>query len=136
MKQQPEILNSWKEISNYLGRGVRTVQRWERDFGLPVRRPAGHLKSSVIALRSDVDQWLLNRAKRDLALPRPASSLNPVNCDRLAANLTELHRQLAALNIQQKVLLEYRERIQRLRQRRSLGRDADLRAATTSSSAA
>ncbi len=31
------VLNSWKEIACYLGRGVRTVQRYERDLGLPVR---------------------------------------------------------------------------------------------------
>ena len=31
-------LDSWKEIAGYLKRDVRTVQRWERDFGLPVQR--------------------------------------------------------------------------------------------------
>jgi hypothetical protein len=34
----PIQLNGWKEIAAYLGRSVRTVQRWEKDFGLPVRR--------------------------------------------------------------------------------------------------
>ena len=33
------FLNTWKEIATYMGRGVRTVQRWERELGLPVRRP-------------------------------------------------------------------------------------------------
>src|SRR3954463_10845884 len=33
-------LDSWKEIAAYLRRGVRTVQRWERDEGLPVHRLA------------------------------------------------------------------------------------------------
>jgi hypothetical protein len=31
-------LDSWKEIASYLGRGVRTVQRWECEEGLPVHR--------------------------------------------------------------------------------------------------
>src|ERR1041385_1511743 len=31
-------LDSWKAIAAYLGRGVRTVQRWEREEGLPVHR--------------------------------------------------------------------------------------------------
>ena len=53
-----EILNSWKEIATYLGRGVRTVQRWERDFHLPVHRPSGHVRSAVIAFADEVDQWL------------------------------------------------------------------------------
>ena len=31
-------LDSWKEIAAYLGRDVRTVQRWERREGLPIHR--------------------------------------------------------------------------------------------------
>jgi hypothetical protein len=53
-----EVLNSWKEIAAYLGRGVRTVQRWEHDLALPVRRPRGKDRSAVIALKSDLDKWL------------------------------------------------------------------------------
>ena len=33
-----ERLDSWKEIARYLNRSERTVQRWERESGLPVRR--------------------------------------------------------------------------------------------------
>ena len=33
-------LDSWKEIAAYLRKGLRTVQRWERTEGLPVRRLA------------------------------------------------------------------------------------------------
>jgi hypothetical protein len=53
-----EVLNSWKEIAAYMGRGVRTVQRWERELGLPVRRPRGKERSAVIALTTDLDRWL------------------------------------------------------------------------------
>jgi len=53
-----EVLNSWKEIASYVGRGVRTVQRWERELGLPVRRPRGKQRSAVIGLKQDIDQWL------------------------------------------------------------------------------
>jgi hypothetical protein len=53
-----EVLNSWKEIAAYLGRGVRTVQRWEHDLALPVRRPRGKERSAVIALKPDLDRWL------------------------------------------------------------------------------
>jgi hypothetical protein len=52
------LLNSWKEIAAYLGRGVRTVQRWERDLGLPVRRPRNHLRSPVVAIPSELDHWV------------------------------------------------------------------------------
>lgn len=53
-----EVLNSWKEIAAYLGRGVRTVQRWEQELALPVRRPRGKDRSAVIALKADLDRWL------------------------------------------------------------------------------
>jgi len=48
-----EVLTSWKEIASYIGRGVRTVQRWERQLGLPVRRNAS--RSTVTALSSEID---------------------------------------------------------------------------------
>ena len=31
-----KVFSSWKEIAAYLGKGVRTVQRWEAVLGLPV----------------------------------------------------------------------------------------------------
>lgn len=57
-RANPLVLNSWKEIAAYLGRGVRTVQRWECDAGLPVHRPKGKDRSAVLALKSEVDEWL------------------------------------------------------------------------------
>ena len=59
-----EILNSWKEIANYLGRGVRTVQRWERDLGLPVHRPKGKDRSAVLAFPAELEAWLHNTPVR------------------------------------------------------------------------
>jgi predicted DNA-binding transcriptional regulator AlpA len=54
----PTVLNSWKEIAQYVGRGVRTIQRWERELGFPVRRPRQRERSAVIAIRSEIDVWL------------------------------------------------------------------------------
>src|SRR5579884_474813 len=51
-------LNSWKEISAYLGTGVRTAQRWEQDLYLPVRRPRGTRRSAVVAIPVELDDWL------------------------------------------------------------------------------
>ena len=53
-----ELLNSWKEIAAYLNRGVRTVQRWETELDLPVRRPRGKSRSAVMAMRSELNQWI------------------------------------------------------------------------------
>lgn len=52
------VLHSWKEISSYLGFAIRTMQRYERQFGLPVHRPARTLRTSVIAFADELDAWL------------------------------------------------------------------------------
>jgi hypothetical protein len=36
---------SWKEIAKYLGKGVRTAQRWEHEAGLPIRRPMARIEA-------------------------------------------------------------------------------------------
>jgi PAS domain S-box-containing protein len=54
-------LNSWKEIADYLARSVRTVQRWEARFGLPVRHRAGK-RTSVFAIQAELDSWLQTRS--------------------------------------------------------------------------
>jgi hypothetical protein len=52
-----QLLTSWKEIAMHLGKGVRTIQRWERELGLPIRRPAQH-KHIVVALTTELDEWI------------------------------------------------------------------------------
>jgi len=56
--EPPQFLSGWKEIANYLGKGVRTVQRYEWQMGLPVRRPAGKPRDSVIATKLELDAWI------------------------------------------------------------------------------
>lgn len=55
---EPDRLHGWKEIATYLGRGVRTVQRWESELGLPVYRLVTKGSEVVYARRSDLDAWL------------------------------------------------------------------------------
>ena len=50
-------LDSWKEIAAHLGRSVRTVQRWERQEGLPVHRLQHEKLGSVYAFASELDAW-------------------------------------------------------------------------------
>ena len=59
------VLSGWKDIANYLGQAVRTVQRYECELGLPVHRPSGKLCGSVIAVKSDLDAWVAARPARD-----------------------------------------------------------------------
>lgn len=59
---EPERLNSWKEISSYLGREIRTCYRWATELGLPIRRIDGTSpRSRVFAFRDELDEWLGNR---------------------------------------------------------------------------
>ncbi len=50
-------LDSWKEIAGYLRRGARTVQRWEREQGLPVHRLKHEKLGSVYAYKPELDAW-------------------------------------------------------------------------------
>src|SRR5580700_4134773 len=50
-------LDSWKEIAAYLNKEVRTVQRWEKNLGLPVRRIAQGKQGTVFAYKLDLDAW-------------------------------------------------------------------------------
>jgi hypothetical protein len=56
-----KILGSWKEIAAYLGKGVRTAQRWEHLYGLPVRRPGGAAQGVVYATPGELDAWLAKK---------------------------------------------------------------------------
>lgn len=66
-------LESWKEIAGYLRRGTRTVQRWEREEGLPVHRLAHAALGSVFAYRGELDAWFERRAD-PRTKPAPASA--------------------------------------------------------------
>jgi hypothetical protein len=59
--QQIEYLTSWKEIATYMHSGVRTVQRYEREMGLPVRRPTGKARGAVMATCAEIDGWIAAR---------------------------------------------------------------------------
>jgi Tol biopolymer transport system component len=56
-------LDSWKEIAAYLRRGVSTVQRWEREEGLPTHRLHHSKLGSVYAHKSELDLWVRERRK-------------------------------------------------------------------------
>jgi len=49
-------LTSWKEIAEHLRVTIRTAQRWEAEWGLPVRRDGGG-KGRVAADSAELDRW-------------------------------------------------------------------------------
>ena len=66
-------LDSWKEIASYLGRGIRTVQRWEREEGLPVHRLAHAERGSVFADPTELTEWWKSRQIDPKAQPPQAA---------------------------------------------------------------
>lgn len=52
-----EVLRSWKEIASYLGRSVRTVQRWEKEHGLPIHRVSLSQRGAIYASTGELREW-------------------------------------------------------------------------------
>jgi serine/threonine protein kinase/Tol biopolymer transport system component len=66
-----ERLDSWKEIAAFLRRGVRTVQRWEREEQMPVHRLAHAKRGSVYADQHELARWWESRRHALESNPAP-----------------------------------------------------------------
>jgi hypothetical protein len=64
-RRQYVTVNGWKAISLELDRGVRTVQRWERELCLPIRRLGKGPRSPVFAFKEELQLWLGEIAVED-----------------------------------------------------------------------
>lgn len=60
MSAADPVLNSWKDIAGHLHTSVRTAQRWEMHFHLPIHRPSGTHKGPVLAFEHELDTWIQN----------------------------------------------------------------------------
>jgi hypothetical protein len=59
-------LDSWKEISEYLNKSVRTCFRWKKELDLPVYHlNKKSLRSKVFAYKSELDEWFIRRAREN-----------------------------------------------------------------------
>jgi hypothetical protein len=129
------VLSSWKDIARYLGKGVRTVQRWERHLGLPVRRPNGALqKSAVVLYRGDVDVWLATRFSARAMQKNEAQTIQSTRTTLREGILAA--RELRAAN--RELSKEIRQTIRTLRERcehLNLQRPEDFRLAENASPA-
>lgn len=66
---EPDLLAGWKAVARHLRVSVRTVQRWERYEGLPVRRHMHDVAGSVYASCAELDAWWNSRPAP--VAPRP-----------------------------------------------------------------
>jgi hypothetical protein len=79
------VLNSWKEIANYTGRGIRTLQRWEHELAFPVHRISHNERGSVFAYRVEIDTWFRRSSAetrsnlKDFSVPSPLDT-EPATC--------------------------------------------------------
>ena len=101
--EEPRFLSGWKEIATYLGKGVRTVQRYERELGLPVRRPAGKPRGSVVVTRAEIDAWVAANPIREafrLVPHKIDSAPFTVAMKNRLQEMTRLREQMGALRDQ------------------------------------
>lgn len=89
---QEVALESWKEIAAYLGRQVKTVQRWEKEERLPIHRHNHKSRSSVYAYPGEIDAWRASRKVTAEAAPArslwrfPAFALTALLCLVMVGN--------------------------------------------------
>lgn len=88
------VLTSWKDIARYMGKGVRTVQRWEQDFGLPVRRPLSSNKKAVLARPRELDAWVALRCSSRAELSTMQLTVNTQARDRSLVVLSSLNAKI------------------------------------------
>lgn len=65
-------LDSWKEIATFFGRDERTVNRWEKERGLPVHRVPGS-KGRVYAYSDELTAWLEGTGAEETRPPESGS---------------------------------------------------------------
>ena len=101
----PHVLSSWKEIATFLGKGVRTVQRWESSLGLPVHRPSED-SGVVLAYPVELDEWCHKQWKNNKSVnnAKLAADARPADSDdvlqfvlALANSCSELNRKIRTL---------------------------------------
>ncbi len=110
-----QTLNSWKEIAQYLDRGVRTVQRWEDELDLPVRRLGKSKRSPVYAVISELKFWVATvgvlppnskspaKARREELHDGTRPHLNNLaESRRLMSTMHQLAQELASASVRQR----------------------------------
>lgn len=109
------VLSSWKEIAQFLGKGVRTAQRWERELGLPVHRPEQSNRYVVLADPGELLHWMKARGSQHGAphsLERPGT--DPITRtqalgEQLSRQMNSVQKQATSIRTNIKALREYAE---------------------------
>ncbi len=93
-------LSSWKEIADYFDVSVRTVQHWEEQRGLPVRRLPGGARGRVFANISELEAWKRSSVQvSGREDGSPGHSPGTQDVERRVANAAQPPKLTAALRI-------------------------------------
>ena len=96
-------MTCWKEIAQYLHKSVRTVQRYEQQMGVPVRRPQGRENGVVLAFSDEIDVWMRSHfegeAKSELEVLRQELAEVKEQNKLLRASLEGAERAVAFIHL-------------------------------------
>lgn len=109
------VLHSWKEIATYMGRGVRTIQRYESKLGFPIRRPAGTPRSAVLAFSAEIDLWLDKSPMKTEAEPTIAIRIvgEIVSHEHRSSHITSVQSVYSKAKLQQQRAEQMKLRLQK-----------------------
>ena len=110
------VLGSWKEIAVFMGKGVRTVQRWERSLGLPVHRQANGTREAVMAFPAELQHWAVHSGVTGAAGERQL----PLQCRRISEQSASLVQQTIRLITTTEALMKRCQAAIALQQKRQL----------------
>jgi hypothetical protein len=91
-----KVFTSWKEIASFFGKGVRTVQRWEQKFGLPISRPTA-AKNVVLTTENELREWIRQSSSRLIDDDKSNVSAGADSISELAERLKRLESETARL---------------------------------------
>ncbi len=113
---QLKTLNSWKEIAGYLGRAVRTVQRWHCDLQLPAHKVRDTLRSPVFAFPAELDSWMRTCAENNEKKAVCGDTQKARSALRLRAEetMTATAQMLSLIRQQQQQLVDIGHAVKRL----------------------
>ena len=114
-----EVLSSWKDVALYLGKSVRTVQRWEVELGLPIHRPNRRQQRIILAYPEELKAWV---GAQHLAL---SGAADPASHVRLEKNKSRLLAQMQKLrNLSETLQRRMTTGLDRAQRTRTLARRA------------
>jgi hypothetical protein len=119
------VLNSWKDIASYLGRGVRTVQRWEQELQLPVHRIGVGNRSPVFAFEHELRFWLhATNPGNGYPAPTVASEARATRGVQISRSVKLAQRLLSAAQENRRLMIQLARGLEKMQRGRTQMRES------------